>query len=766
MSLQLITGRANSGKTGVAYGLLREAVARRQQAVLVLPSTPDVGRARRELALDAPLGLKITNFEGYLADLWSQRGDGRALVEPSGRRIAIAGIAAELTGSGELSRLAERCVVQLTRDVGEAWRGRRAPRGGPGSTLGQIIERYGEHLAAGELIESAEAAQVLASCGVEHPGPIIFHRFTDLSEEQRVLILGLAERSQVAVTATVRQGLDASNPHDWFGNHIDIHTHIDESDKPRDAISEVTAFAESVFAPERTLARCAAVRFCAAEGEEAQAVAIAHEVTAAVSEEAASSFDRIAVAFRDVRGHESALRAALRDAGVPAQFDVTRPLRATPLGGALVDALEFAAHGARASLLSFMRSPFGGVAQAEARALEARLRRLGASDPDEVLRQLRPSPDSVVGLVAELRVWRDRPVPKQGLSAIAQLVSRAFAAGEQERGSLEAREDADVQRAVMRLLESTAELRTQYSLADLVRGLSELRVTPGAIEMPGHLQVMPVTRLRGRRFDVVVLGGLNAGEFPATADESMLAGSAVHEVLTSFGAAESQLRGTELERMLFYEAASRARNRLIMVARTSDDEGEAALASSFLEAAFECYEEPDGEGQPRDHRFDRVYRASGVPDGAEPGARSRVRRDALEGATGPRFSAARRRAALRSGDLRDTSGLVDRAVSPSGIESYLRCPYRWYFDRVVRPSTLERGFDARDEGDYSHRLLAGTYESLMERRLVPLRVPDLGHRARDGRGVCSELDLRDRGCGECGGDRRAPALVCLGSRDP
>ena len=136
-----------------------------------------------------------------------------------------------------------------------------------------------------------------------------------------------------------------------------------------------------MFAPERALARCAAVRFCAAEGEEAQAIAIAHEVTAAVSEGAASSFDRIAVAFRDVRGHASSLRAALRDAGVPAQFDITRPLRATPLGGALLDGLEFAAYGARASLFSFMRSPFSGVEQAEASVLEARLRRLGVSEP-------------------------------------------------------------------------------------------------------------------------------------------------------------------------------------------------------------------------------------------------------------------------------------------------------------------------------------------------------------------------------------------------
>ena len=158
MSLQLITGSANSGKTGVAYRLLRDAVARREQAVLVLPSAPDVARARSELAVAAPLGLKITTFDGYLTDLWSQWGDGRALVTAGLRQIAVAGIAAETTGSVELSRLAQRCIVELARGTGEHWRSQRGPCEGSGVALGKIIERYGAELVAQELVEPAEAA--------------------------------------------------------------------------------------------------------------------------------------------------------------------------------------------------------------------------------------------------------------------------------------------------------------------------------------------------------------------------------------------------------------------------------------------------------------------------------------------------------------------------------------------------------------------------------------------------------------------------------
>ena len=48
MPLTLVTGRANSGKTGVVYGALRSVLASRGRAALLLPTYPDVHRAAAE----------------------------------------------------------------------------------------------------------------------------------------------------------------------------------------------------------------------------------------------------------------------------------------------------------------------------------------------------------------------------------------------------------------------------------------------------------------------------------------------------------------------------------------------------------------------------------------------------------------------------------------------------------------------------------------------------------------------------------------------
>ena len=78
MPLTLITGRANSGKTERAYRALEESAP--SPAALLLPTSPDVTRARRDIARRRPLGVGVWQFDRYLAELWSAAGDGRPSV--------------------------------------------------------------------------------------------------------------------------------------------------------------------------------------------------------------------------------------------------------------------------------------------------------------------------------------------------------------------------------------------------------------------------------------------------------------------------------------------------------------------------------------------------------------------------------------------------------------------------------------------------------------------------------------------------------------
>ena len=77
------------------------------------------------------------------------------------------------------------------------------------------------------------------------------------------------------------------------------------------------------------------------------------------------------------------------------------------------------------------------------------------------------------------------------------------------------------------------------------------------------------------------------------------------------------------------------------------------------------------------------------------------------------IAAARR--AVRIDDERLVESLSQREVfSASEIETYLQCPYGWFYSYAVRPRELEREFGAAEEGSYAHELLRRAYASLLE----------------------------------------------------
>jgi len=55
-----------------------------------------------------------------------------------------------------------------------------------------------------------------------------------------------------------------------------------------------------------------------------------------------------------------------------------------------------------------------------------------------------------------------------------------------------------------------------------------------------------------------------------------------------------------------------------------------------------------------------------------------------------------------------------RTFSPTEIEVYLECPYRWFYERIVRPEEIDRELDARGLGSHAHDLIAAFYRRLAQ----------------------------------------------------
>lgn len=77
--MTIVTGLANTGKTGRVYDRVREAAASGLTPVLLLPSEPEVQRAVGELCRSGFVGISVLQFDRYLDSLWSLLGDGRVM---------------------------------------------------------------------------------------------------------------------------------------------------------------------------------------------------------------------------------------------------------------------------------------------------------------------------------------------------------------------------------------------------------------------------------------------------------------------------------------------------------------------------------------------------------------------------------------------------------------------------------------------------------------------------------------------------------------
>ena len=204
---------------------------------------------------------------------------------------------------------------------------------------------------------------------------------------------------------------------------------------------------------------------------------------------------------------------------------------------------------------------------------------------------------------------------------------------------------------------------------------------------------------------------MNAGEFPHTPNEDMLPGSAVDDVLRAFGGSGETSLGAEFEQYLFYSVVTRAKKRLVLSARSTDDDGEPATISPFFEVAGDSFRDPDSEESMPPHAYRSLSQAPTAEAGA--GEREKHRAAALRGERGVgRLDCrgeSRRWAHPHIDDGRLLESLSQRDVfSASEIEAYLQCPYGWFYSYAVRPRELEREFGAAEEGSYAHELLRRT----------------------------------------------------------
>jgi ATP-dependent helicase/DNAse subunit B len=747
MPLTLITGPANSAKAGAVLNAFRARA--RREPWLVVPTTADVAHFERELTerADGPRGGRVTTFAGLAREAARRAGYAARAVGPLQReRLVAAAIAqapletlAPVAATPGFLAAALAFVAELERSLVTPQRFAAAVRDWPEATpaareAAAIYDRYARALARLDRVDPElfawRALDALRARPAAWGGtPVFLYGFDDLTPLERDAVETLARvaGAEVTVSLTYEAGRTA-----FAGRAATL---VAELGQLGDEVQELPPLADHYEPASRTAlhhlerhlfelgaARVPAgeaVRLLVAGGERAEAELVAAELLRLLREEEVPG-ERIAVVLRSPDRGAGLLEQVLRAYGVPCALERRVPLAHTALGRGLLALARCALHPAEADpseLLAYLRTP-------------GRLERLELADRLEVTIRRR----AIADLAGARRAWEEaaggwplreldrlRGAAADGsvalLAALAREARALFAAPHRGRAPLldpDEESDAHALAALLGALDELAELaaadhRSAIAPDALLATLERLEVPLATAREPGAVLVSDPLAIRARRFDTVVLCGLQEGEFPRPAAPEPFLSDEERRALSIATGLRLAAREDRLadERYLFYAAASRADRRLVLSCRDADEEGNPALPSFFVDDVRALLEE-----LPERHRPLSAV-TWGIDDAPTAAERARAEALAAPRATPPPLASLGREA---QGALRQRE-----VLSAGALETYARCPVRWLVERELAPERFEPDPEAIARGSCVHRVL----ERVLGRLEWPLLVAAL-----------------------------------------
>ncbi|HEU4701519.1 MAG TPA: PD-(D/E)XK nuclease family protein, partial [Conexibacter sp.] len=728
MPLTLVTGPANSAKAGVVLDAFRGR--RRQEPWLVVPTRGDVLAFERELLGEgATQAGRVTTFAGLTREIARRAGWWQRSVGPLQRERLVAGAIADapldalagvagtpgfLSSSLALVAELERSLISPQRFTAAVRAWPEAPRAAHEAAAIydrcmralERLDRVDPELFAWRALDALRARP--AAWGAT---PVFLYGFDDLTPLERDAVETLARvaDAEVVVSLTYEPGRTA-----FAGRAAQLVEELGQLARERTELGPDDGF----FAPQARAAlhhlerhlfepgapRVAAgdaVRLLVAGGERAEAELVAAEVLALLDDGVPG--DGVAVVLRSPDRGAALFEQVFAAYGVPYSLQRKAPFAHTALGRGLLALARCALHAEQArpaDLLAYLRTP-------------GRLERLELADRLELTVRRR----AVVDVKAARRIWEDAPGgwplreldrlrgaaadgPHALLAALAREARALFAAPYKGRAAqLDAGEEVDARAlsTLMTALDELAELvqadpRRAPDAGRLLEAIERLEVPVGGAQ-PGAVLIADPLAIRARRFDTVILCGLQEGEFPRPAVPEPFLSDEERRALNTAAGLRLAAREDRVadERYLFYAAVSRADRRVILSCRDADEEGNPALPSFFVDDVRALFDDLSVRRRP-------LSEVTWPPEQA-PTPRERARAQAL---AEPR-SAPAPLASLGPGAQ---AALRQREVlSAGGLEAYARCPVRWLVERELAPERFEPDPEAIARGSCVHRVL-------------------------------------------------------------
>ena len=753
MSLNLIIGPPNSGRTGVVLDGFRAVAS--HDPVLVVPTVDDVERFEGELIRErgAVIGASVGTFD-RLFGLVARAAD--AATAPPLSRTQRRRVAREAVTRSKLRLLAassahagfpaalEELVSELQAALVDpaSLRERASAAGAYESEIAELYDAYvqvREELGRDDehSLAAATTAALRASPEAWGARPVFFYGFDDLTVEQLELVRELSRTAPVtfALPWEDREVLTQARGA-LFAELRDVEDVSIERLEPEARFTR----SDTLFRVERRFGEPAidadpipndgGLALLASAGELAEAEAVGAQVARLLHDGVPAG--EIAIVLRDPGGSGPLFRRVLSRFEIPVAVQADLAATRTVTGTGLIALLEAAVGRRRASdLLAYLRTP--GIAHPERvdwfqrRMLRGRLR----TADEAISAWTRDGENGAGGMPAieKLRAARSgaallREAGKQARWLAESAVRREGAVVTEDR-ALELRAGAEIEGALVEL----AELDLPHSPADVIAAASGLLVPIWRGPTSGRVRLISPYRARARRVAHLFICSLQDGDFPRRDTGGPLLSDDARAAL----ALPPRKRAEVEDRYLFSVCLSRPKEQVWLSWRSVDDEGAAGSRSPFVDEVRELLAPPLPAGtEEREEALaaeaggrglaDSVFEPGDAPSEAElarseasSGAQARVSA-AARGRISARLSAARDRIVpqrRRPGPLTSEPVLERlgerRLFGPSTLEEYAECPYRWFVDHELTPLRIGPEEEPLTAGQLAHQVLERLY---------------------------------------------------------
>ncbi|WP_455521567.1 PD-(D/E)XK nuclease family protein [Senegalimassilia anaerobia] len=385
----------------------------------------------------------------------------------------------------------------------------------------------------------------------------------------------------------------------------------------------------------------------------------------------------------------------------------------------------------RADLADWALSPFSGMTKKAAFKLDADMRADRTAQRSNLCARLRAD-NPMFAAMERLALQLDDQAAAELEAAVRRMTNRSEAWRAEQLAALRALQRAAGAAKLAGLGADAAFDQVQRLKVNVSRIVAPRGCDGAAFGAPDVLVTDQNTAasLGSGSCEVCVVADLTSGAYPAADPED-----ASRVLLEHLGVKRADSALARMRRV-FFALEHAATDQLILERCLNDSSADPTYPCVVLEEFVDCYRDDPTATEDIDNPYSLPER---LQDGMLlRGEDALCSNDALSDVPAPEtarieppltgaVSAEARSLVVLPRVLQGGQVLDEPCLSPSQIESYLECPYKWFAQRRLRLDDLDEGFGPLEMGDFAHNALHSFYkhmsEDLSEAKVTPQLLP-------------------------------------------